>query len=59
MTLARGHGGLQAHAAARQVVRLHNGEITVKSQIDKGSTFTLVLPLSAAAPRPAVAKAAA
>lgn len=33
---------------ARQVVRLHGGDITVKSQIDKGSTFTLSLPAAAA-----------
>jgi signal transduction histidine kinase len=32
-------------ALARQVVRLHHGEITVKSQLDKGSTFTLTVPL--------------
>lgn len=31
-------------ALARQVVRLHGGEITCTSQIDKGSTFALVLP---------------
>lgn len=36
-------------ALARQVARLHGGDITVKSQIDKGSTFTLTLPLSQAA----------
>lgn len=34
-------------ALARQVVRLHGGDITVKSQIDKGSTFMLTLPASA------------
>lgn len=34
-------------ALARQVVRLHGGDITVKSQIDKGSTFTITLPLAA------------
>jgi signal transduction histidine kinase len=34
---------------ARQVVRLHGGDITVKSQIDKGSTFTITMPLAAPA----------
>lgn len=33
-------------ALARDVARLHGGEITVKSEIDKGSTFTLVLPMN-------------
>ena len=32
-------------ALARQVVRLHGGDITCESQIDKGSTFTLTVPL--------------
>lgn len=36
-------------ALARQVARMHGGDITVRSQIDKGSTFTLSIPLSQAA----------
>jgi signal transduction histidine kinase len=31
---------------AREVMRLHGGEITVDSQMNKGSTFTLTLPIS-------------
>jgi PAS domain S-box-containing protein len=34
-------------ALARQVVRLHGGDITLKSQLDKGSTFTMRLPITA------------
>ncbi len=30
---------------AREVVRLHGGDITVDSQINQGSTFTLKLPV--------------
>ncbi len=31
-------------ALAREIVRLHGGDITVDSQVGKGSTFTLTLP---------------
>jgi two-component system phosphate regulon sensor histidine kinase PhoR len=34
---------------ARQVVRLHGGDISVRSQLDKGSTFTMSLPMGKAA----------
>lgn len=33
-------------ALARQVIRMHGGDITVRSAIDKGSTFTLSVPLA-------------
>jgi signal transduction histidine kinase len=33
-------------ALSQEVVRLHGGRITVESQIDKGSTFHLTLPLT-------------
>lgn len=31
-------------ALAREVVRLHGGDITVQSELDKGSTFTMTIP---------------
>ncbi|MFA6046212.1 MAG: ATP-binding protein [Phycisphaerales bacterium] len=42
-------------ALARQVVRLHGGDITCDSQIDKGSTFTLTVPLTAEVAEPRLA----
>ena len=36
-------------ALAQEVVRLHGGEIKVQSQIDKGSTFSMTLPVRAKA----------
>lgn len=32
---------------AREVIRMHGGELSVRSQVDKGSTFTVSLPLAA------------
>jgi len=32
-------------ALSQEVVRLHGGKITVESEINKGSTFTMTLPL--------------
>ncbi len=31
---------------AREIVRLHGGEITVASELDKGSTFTVTMPIT-------------
>jgi len=36
-------------ALAREVIRLHGGEVTVQSELDKGSTFTLSIPIHARA----------
>lgn len=33
-------------ALAREVVRLHGGDITLESQLDHGSTFTVTLPVN-------------
>ena len=36
-------------ALAREVIRLHGGDITVESEIDQGSAFTMTLPVPAEA----------
>lgn len=46
-------------ALARQVIRMHAGDITVQSQLNKGSTFTLSVPLHPGAGSASVTKAAA
>jgi signal transduction histidine kinase len=33
-------------AIAREVIRLHGGDIQVRSELDRGSTFTLTLPIT-------------
>jgi len=37
-------------AIAREVVRMHGGDITVESEIDQGSSFTLTLPVAEGVP---------
>jgi signal transduction histidine kinase len=42
----REHGGFGLGLSiVKQLVELMNGEITVKSELDKGSTFIIILPL--------------
>jgi signal transduction histidine kinase len=45
-------------ALAREVARFHGGEVTVKSQLDHGSTFTIRLPLVSTQLQAPVARAA-
>jgi signal transduction histidine kinase len=33
-------------ALSQEVVRLHGGKITVESELNKGSTFSMTLPLA-------------
>lgn len=40
-------------ALSREIVRSHGGEITVRSQVGHGSTFTVTLPVPSARPVPA------
>lgn len=45
-------------ALARQVARLHGGDITLASQLNKGSTFTLSVPLTPGSSQPSAIKPA-
>jgi two-component system, OmpR family, phosphate regulon sensor histidine kinase PhoR len=51
---SRGRGGAGSGLGlpiSRQLVEMHGGRLTVESALGKGSTFTVVLPLSAQAER--------
>jgi two-component system sensor histidine kinase VicK len=45
-------------ALAREVARLHGGDVTVQSELNKGSTFTLSVPLTAPPARTGTKQAA-
>ena len=47
----KGEGTGIGLALTRELVRLHNGEITVQSQLGTGSAFTVLLPITQKAPR--------
>jgi len=45
LLLLPGAGSGLGLALTREVVRLHGGDVTLQSQLDKGSTFTMTLPV--------------
>jgi PAS domain S-box-containing protein len=45
-------------ALAREIARMHGGDITLKSELDKGSTFRLIVPLQPVGAGSGLAKAA-